>query len=69
MLVLAILLLIVALYFHARIIWIKSFEMVILQRSPSLFTHLPPFFDMVFKNAFEWDEKFFLPNIEDLRHE
>ena len=69
MTLLAVLLLIVGLYFHARILWIKRFEMVVLNRSPSLFTHLPPFFEMVVKRPFVWEETEFLPNIGDMRYE
>jgi hypothetical protein len=69
MILLAIIVLLVAHYFYVRIYWIKRFELVVLQRSPSLFTHLPTFAYMVFRHPFEWNETAFLPNITDLRIE
>ena len=65
----ALLILLVAMYFHARAIWIKRFEMTVLQRSPSLFTLLPSFFNMMFIQMFVWEEEVFLPNIKDMRYE
>ena len=56
-------------YFYIRILWLKHFSMIILQRSPPMFTHLPPFKYMLYKRFWVWDEVKFLPNIDDLRME
>ena len=67
--IIAVIALIIANYFYVRIIWLKNFSMVILQRSPPMFTHLPPFKTMLYKRFWVWDEVQFLPNIDDLRVE
>ena len=69
LIILAVLILVISKYFFVRAFWIKHFSMIILQRSPPMFTHLPPFKYMLYKRFWVWDEVKFLPNIDDLRME
>jgi hypothetical protein len=56
-------------YFLIRLYWIKQFQLVVLVRSNVMYMALPHWRYMMWKRWWVWDDIYFLPNPEDLRHE